>query len=240
MKTRRSTKSFTLIELLVVIAIIAILAAMLLPALSSARERGKTISCANQQKQLGFAFASYLSENNDYAPLYSKANIGVWNNVFLVSRILQIDSFVCPSLPIPAQKVYNQSASNPGPIYASNYGLINPGYGYNYNYVGSRIVPYGDSNNPSRISEFKFNAQMFYTMDTALRGNQALGCYRTTNVYSATPSTSVGNPDPRHRGRVNILFGDGRVESGKATPFSTSMHLEFRDQFGLYFYTGGR
>lgn len=63
------SKSFTLIELLVVIAIIAILAAMLLPALGSARETSKRISCAGNQKQIGIAYEAYGNDWNGYLPL---------------------------------------------------------------------------------------------------------------------------------------------------------------------------
>ncbi len=64
----RKEKGFTLIELLVVVAIIAVLAAMLLPALKSARDRAKTIVCASQHKQFATAFTQYVNDNRDYLP----------------------------------------------------------------------------------------------------------------------------------------------------------------------------
>ncbi len=75
---------FTLIELLVVIAIIAVLASMLLPVLSAAREKGLSVSCMGQQRQLGMGFEMYMdSESDQFFPHASGSSVS-WRPVWFI------------------------------------------------------------------------------------------------------------------------------------------------------------
>jgi len=88
-------RAFTLIELLVVIAIIAILAAMLLPALARAKESGKRISCLNNLRQLSLAAQMYVSESQGFYPPRSYTDR--WPDKFYDSYGKNLKLLLCPT-----------------------------------------------------------------------------------------------------------------------------------------------
>lgn len=102
-KGKPYSRGFTLIELLVVIAIIAILAAMLLPALGAAKEKGRRIKCMNNLRQVGLAMVMYANDNNDRLPNSGTAGGGwLWDldrptRDLIISSGTKRDILYCPA-----------------------------------------------------------------------------------------------------------------------------------------------
>ncbi len=99
-------RRFTLIELLVVIAIIAILAAMLLPAMNMARETAKTIQCGSNMKQMGHGYEFYANDFNGIIPgIYRPSDGAPWATFIVPYTGFKWEVFqksLCPSMPLGA------------------------------------------------------------------------------------------------------------------------------------------
>jgi prepilin-type N-terminal cleavage/methylation domain-containing protein/prepilin-type processing-associated H-X9-DG protein len=230
---RRVHCGFTLIELLVVIAIIAILAAMLLPALSRAKDKARQIACVNNNKQIALALQFYADDNREYLP---PLNTGTWplvtpnwwfailnNGKYMTSTSVSNNVWRCPMVrdnDINAATVayFNSPCEGYGPLEGNTY--------------TAGIIRYARNTDSTALGSLKLNqiqraSQIWLIGDVGVpKSGPTLDRLPTsgywTDVTTKQPTVAGGwtfspykQPACRHSSRAVFTFCDSHVEAWK-------------------------
>jgi prepilin-type N-terminal cleavage/methylation domain-containing protein len=248
-RTKPAARAFTLIELLVVIAIIAILAAMLLPALSRAKEKANRISCLNNLRQVAIFMQFYTDESRDVFPDHRNQNLGTdnaalsltnwWGTTIIGYAQNQSNLFRCPS--IKGRRLDN------GLAWDWNFDCHKVGYGYNSWFLG--IGPYGAQT--FVVGGIRFDSKPHFKRGSVISPAECLLIGDSMPKMDGYWSSSCWWPwacmDPnntqfggyegidrnRHRDNGVVVFVDGHSEARKDKQINPHRDPAFGDVRGL-------